>query len=677
MAEGPALTLPAPSSLWEEALLFLHAEAERVLGEASKPSPPDGAALLLAQALLASRLRGEEGAVSGEDLLAGRAPLRLAPPHLREALEGLAGLLPPPPSGGGALLPAFWRAVRLLKGMPLSALWEEPGRLGEAYLSLQPRERRRAMGETYTPDALARWTLERTLAPLPRGARALDPAAGAGVFLLHRLGMALEAGLSPEEALEGVWGFEINPYAAYLAGSLLLLRAGFPEGGGRVRVYALDSLGRGGLFSPEGEGEGERARDGGTWEAVVGNPPYVRTTLSAEARRNGNREAGGVDLGLRFLGRALGLEGGPSWVAPGGRLGLVLSGGYASTAEAEGVWRAFWPGKGWALEALVWLEFVENVGRRWDADALPMVLLAERRRAGGEVVLWVPPSWPPGEEGVSRIPVEELFHPAVSPSFRSQGLPWGSLPPPLLKREDVPLLKRLWPTGERYVPLEEGALGSPWRYGSPPGGVPLAPEGGVPLYGGEAFRFGALGEPKGWLPAGEAPGAVLGEGPWVLVPKIVRAPFAVLHPGGIALNKTVLYARPRRSLEGAVAAYLSSSLARWYWALRFRAGVVLHHYSTVYARGLALLPWPARPDPALLRPLEEAYWRAWELAGRGEREGALEALEALDGLVFAFFGLSEAEAAWVRERVGSFPLRALGLRFPWKGSPPPEAGGGG
>ncbi|RTH18221.1 Eco57I restriction-modification methylase domain-containing protein, partial [Thermus scotoductus] len=143
---------------------------------------------------------------------------------------------------------------------------------------------------------------------------------------------------------------------------------------------------------------GEEARDEKEWDYVVGNPPYIRAERAkyGQAIRDLYREVWGQngDTGLLFLWRAMRGSGATAkpWVKKGGKLGMVVSGGYANSEAAAPVWSLLWPGKEWSLRKLVWLEFA---GKVWDANVIPMVPILERTPPKGEdgVEIWGPSSW--------------------------------------------------------------------------------------------------------------------------------------------------------------------------------------------------------------------------------------------------------------------------------------------
>jgi hypothetical protein len=113
---------------------------------------------------------------------------------------------------------------------------------------------------------------------------------------------------------------------------------------------------------------------------------------------------------------------------------------------------------------------------------------------------------------------------------------------------------------------------------------------------------------------------------------------------------TLIVGVPKEGLGEAVAAYLNSSLARWYWAVRLRSGVIQGYYAHIYPRTLEALPWPREPREDLLGKLSALYgdleaqaresrdnpseWFLREVEDRIDRREALPLSAPLFGLDF-------------------------------------------
>ena len=164
----------------------------------------------------------------------------------------------------------------------------------ERHLAIHERDRRRAQGSFYTPAELVEWVLDHAL---PERGRVLDPACGTGHFLVaaaRRLGV------------RAVHGSDLDPDAVRIA---------------RERLHALDPT-----VPPAEIADRVRVADGlvawedGTFDAVVGNPPFLgqlrrHSAGQSEAHRRGLGAY--TDTSAVFLRRALDL------VVPGGTVALV------------------------------------------------------------------------------------------------------------------------------------------------------------------------------------------------------------------------------------------------------------------------------------------------------------------------------------------------------------------
>lgn len=201
------------------------------------------------------------------------------------------------------------------------------------------------LGQVFTPAPVADLVLALAL---EGGARTvLDPACGDGVFLER----AVAAGIAPA----ALSGWEVDPAAAAAA---------------RARVAAARVI--------TGDFLGAAVAE---FDAVVGNPPYVRQELlSAAVKRRIARRlaedwpdvarfAGRADLAMAFVARAL------RFVRPGGRVGFVLS---AAALDA---------GYGAALRELLrgraeLLAVVASPRERWFAGAAIHAVIVVLERAG-------------------------------------------------------------------------------------------------------------------------------------------------------------------------------------------------------------------------------------------------------------------------------------------------------
>jgi adenine-specific DNA-methyltransferase len=192
------------------------------------------------------------------------------------------------------------------------------------------RQDRRARGVFYTPAEIAEWIVEQTYAPLLQAwqgetdpPKLLDPACGAGVFLLAAERLLRERcsqlGLSetdqPLIVNRALHGIDIDAATIAWAGQHAKLQT--------ANLHCADAL-----ASP--------LRD--CFDAVVGNPPYVSIRELARnqtpeyvsnLRKRFRTAHGNFDLYVLFIERALEL------LKPGGRLGFIVPNKWATLDYAS------------------------------------------------------------------------------------------------------------------------------------------------------------------------------------------------------------------------------------------------------------------------------------------------------------------------------------------------------
>jgi hypothetical protein len=552
----------------------------------------------------------------------------------------------------GALDEALQRLILRFNAYDFSGLSEEI--LGDIYQTFLPPAKRKRLGEFYTPPSIVDWLLEQTIFQQGEG-KLLDPSCGSGSFLVryvHRcLKDAKTRGLDPDTILQElqatVWGFDLNPFAAFISHFQLmwaLVRfkpsthsTDIPK----IHIYNLNSLLRESDLVPLlGEGflsPGSTERDSQQWKYILGNPPYIRAErvkYNDEMRGLWQQVWGqNADTGLVFLYRAL-----TESLESGGWLGMVVSGGYANSEAAAKVWKLLYPGREAALRKIVWLEFA---GKQWDANVIPMLLVIEKTTAqeDDEIELFVPSTWQSNEPPV-KINYNDFFDAKVSPrvtdidsSNPREGV-WGDYLLSLLHPKDIPILKKLYPNGngKNIVELKEAVAqqlsrnNRPfwWTYGIQRGGVEVTPEptgtNPIQVIAGRSLAMGWHGEPLGWIDleaVKDRPNGKLSlwadqtHTTFLVVSELAQAPFACVVKGTtFAAVNTVVVALPRTDNPPTevVAAYLNSKLARFYYLTRLRAGVLEgSSRAHIYPRTLEVLPWVRTLDPSIEQRLVEDY----------------------------------------------------------------------
>jgi hypothetical protein len=593
----------------------------------------------------------------------------------------------------GALNEGLQRLILRFNAYDFSGLSEEI--LGDIYQAFLPAAKRKRLGEFYTPPTIVDWLLEQTVYSHEEG-KLLDPSCGSGSFLVRYVHRCLEdakvRGLDVDFVLKGlqknVWGFDLNPFAAFISHFQLMWamirfkpsrnQTDIPN----IYVYNLNSLLRDDdVVSILGEdflSPGSLERDRHQWKYILGNPPYIR----AERVKYGDEMKGlwqqvwgqNADTGLVFLYRSL-----TEWLEPGGFLGMVVSGGYANSEAAAKVWKLLYPRQNAALRKIVWLEFA---GKQWDANVIPMLLVIEKTSAqeDDEIEVYVPSKWPNNEQSV-KIKYKDFFDAkispritAIDPSNPTEGL-WGDYLLPLLHPDDVPILKKLYPNGNggNVVELKEAVAKQISRnnrpfwftYGIQRGGTEVTPEStgasAVQVIAGRSISMGWAGEPVGWVdldavrdrPYGKLSlWASQNHTTFIAVTNIGLSPTATLVDNlTVAAVDTLIVALPNANLNPkAVVAYLNSKLARFYYLVRLRTGVLEgSSRAHVYPRTLEALPWVRNLAPDIEQQLVDSYNNLARLAAIA-RNNPNEWL------------LSEVETQIVTSRHG-LSDRRLGLNF--------------
>ncbi len=240
-----------------------------------------------------------------------------------------------------------------------------------AFQPVLSRAERRASGVYYTPPEIVRRIVELTLSNLstPRQPpRVLDPACGAGEFALQAL-ERLQAQFGIEAARRSVFAIDVNPQAAAATRRRLKgIDAAFPE----ANVSVADTLCSDNLAP-------------GSFDAIIGNPPYVNIRQLAKSRSRADIERlkerylsarGNFDLYVLFIERAIEL------LKPGGSCGLIVPGKWATLDYAKP-----------CRELLLSQTTIEHVVDLSDARAFvgasvfPHVLVFRKRRAAANHVV--------------------------------------------------------------------------------------------------------------------------------------------------------------------------------------------------------------------------------------------------------------------------------------------------
>ena len=561
------------------------------------------------------------------------------------------------------------------------------------YDRFMDRDKRKELGEFYTPPSIARYIVRRV--GIQPGDRVLDPACGSGTFLIEAyrelVGDDVDRGAAEfadvARTLSNLCGNDLNTFSAVLCQIQLLWhilafkaeiqQQGFPDLPIASKVNSLvvpdhlSTLDRfGELDTPE-------------YRAVIGNPPYVRKERSAqdldartvsefERDRNGFK---GVSSKLNayalFIYRALN-----SWCRPAagnptpGRLGFIVPVSLFDSNENAGLRKLFSIGGRWTILEIIDLELIYR--RVFDADVLPAIIICENRYALGEDTVSV------------RIATKECIS-----EGEDGGLPefaFGSLPEELVPYADIfspdgriltrlttgraALMRRLRPLATFedaakpfWVKKIRGAV-SEYR-DTPPAANDLKWEARKMISGGLAFRAtrpsakGGAGKHDVYkgenIIAGELQGGPIlrscdpkaADAPYLwqysailpdkayAVARVAHCPNAVaFNPRRIAFTNTATIFIPKdRARDVPFDLLLMSDVYVWFYALGARMGVLRTCRSDIYPTNLALLPWT---DEFLeLASQIESMRGSIVKSCRRAADASSALLDALDGLEFS------------------------------------------
>ncbi|RLI07406.1 hypothetical protein DRO32_03935 [Candidatus Bathyarchaeota archaeon] len=297
--------------------------------------------------------------------------------------------------------------------------------LREIYQGYLPKDKRKTLGEFYTPEPVIQFILD-AVGYTPdadiEDKKLLDPACGSGGFLvaaLMRLREWYERKLREVEVggwdaewardflskvRENIWGLDIHPFACLMsemnllfhtADLIALIREEDPgyrfEG---FSIYRTDSIippGRSvqtrlvdfaGVNTSVASAMEERTKTDEVkrkeFDFVVGNPPYIRVDNIPADRREfykqlyGDFLKGKWDIYVLFIRRGL------EWLKPGGKLGFIVSNKFF-TAEYGGPLRKWMLDERCVFEKVVDLSGVDVFEKSLPAPAIIIV-----RKEGAE-----------------------------------------------------------------------------------------------------------------------------------------------------------------------------------------------------------------------------------------------------------------------------------------------------
>jgi len=323
------------------------------------------------------------------------------------------------------------------------------------YDRFMDRAQRKKLGEFYTPPSIARYIIKQC--GVTRESRVLDPACGSGTFLIEAyrtmIGNDIDRGAAEyadaQDALTRIAGNDLNTFSSVLAQIQLLWQVlgmreaieshGFPDIHVTGKVNSLVKLDQQASLERFGE------LDNPVYDAVIGNPPYVRSERSAQELdkvtidefEHGRDGHDGISAKRNaytlFIYRAL-----SSWCKPlaedgsVGKLGFIIPVSLFDANETDDLRRLFKIGGRWTIREIIDLEIIYK--QIFDADVLPAIIICENRSATADDTVSL------------RLASHDCVicdHSGALPKFDLEGLPEQHIPYADLFTPDGRIMTRL------------------------------------------------------------------------------------------------------------------------------------------------------------------------------------------------------------------------------------------
>jgi len=519
--------------------------------------------------------------------------------------------------------------------------------LGNIYEAFLDKTRRKKLGEYYTKPSIVKFILEETKFA-DETANLIDPACGSGSFLVQALTLSIEhmisRGISPKNAIEStlelIHGLDINVFASFIT-QLQILWSVFPylassqkQSLPALHVYGgLNSLEYdpqltlGEAITAPLEREATLIRDQ-RYDLVIGNPPYIRNErlkdkgawrdyYKAVDKRNS-------DIAFYFVQRALlggkrkknGYDLMPPWLKDNGKLGFVLSVGFANSRAALALRQSMLSFK---ILQIVDLELVAY--RLFDADIVPMLVILQKQQT--------PPDWkvkvrvvdPTHKDDTGNIDIFKAPVYQIKQSLLSENVvnPFGYFLTKI-REQDIPILNRLLSVKNtllKYAAPLNAASNKKKSDKIKKSNIALM--FGMKLGCGEKIKQKETSDSykilkgsdiatfyidqiasEGWVNPDEAEGKSI----WGHLEEIQDTAFVIakiaitltcskFNPKEIAFNDSVVVFVPAEKYKNFPwDVYLNSSVMRFIHLLTLRTAILLRKRCTIYPRAIKRLPVP-------------------------------------------------------------------------------------
>jgi len=509
------------------------------------------------------------------------------------------------------------------------------------------RKQRKALGEFYTPPSIAKYIVDKL--EIDSESKVIDPACGSGTFLIEALqkkvGDDIERGVADYDdvlaSFETINGNDLNVFSAVLSQIQLLWQIlefkndietkGFPS----IHVTGkINSLVINDLMTTLDEFS---IMDDKIYDAVIGNPPYVRAERSAQALDKHAEDyfkKGGISPKANaytlFIYRAL-----DSWCkAPNedgsgaGKLGFIVPISLFDNKENKDLRRLFEIGGRWTIKEIVDLEVVwKSV---FDAKTIPLIIIAEAKPASIQDIVTIRL----GDRACVQIE-EDAIRPILNiDELKEQQIPYENIFAPdgriltRLTNKRMPIITKLrnnltfgdiaksyWVRKEKAKIVEctdQDPCDPSWEMKSMlSGGIAFRNhkprcDAGFDVYKGEnilaceiqgspvetGINISALGKPNNsdaslWKHIDILPERGLAVAQISICPNGVS-----FDPKKVAFSNTVTIFFPRNELaKFPFDLLLLSNIYVYYYALYTRMGVLDAYRSHVYPANLKQLPW--------------------------------------------------------------------------------------
>jgi len=296
--------------------------------------------------------------------------------------------------------------------------------LAGIYTNMVSASTRKKLGQVFTPPWLADYIVERVLREKGSNASVLDPACGSGTFLVSFFNQAVGRGIERQvvtferalKVISKLHGNDVDPLASAITKLQLtwhilpfsreLKKEGFPT----FKVSSGDALAvDGAMFEAGGLWT---IYDNRQYDAVVGNPPYVRPEIAKRELTRKEKDYYGrlakANVRSLFVYKAL-----DKWLKENGLLGFVLPLSVLDS-DHELPLREYFKEQ-WTIREIVDLELAAKCVFP-DVAVNPIVLVVEKRKPKKDDKVSV--------RFLERVPEKDVCSAELMEQLRSVELPY-------------------------------------------------------------------------------------------------------------------------------------------------------------------------------------------------------------------------------------------------------------